>query len=266
MALRFTILGSSSSGNCGLLQSDDCNVLVDAGFSARRLAEMVESAGVSLEAIDAVFLTHEHGDHCAGMQGLCRRPGLKVFANRGTAAAVQATLKHRAEWHVFETGTSFRFRDLEIESFAVPHDAIEPVGFVFSHGEGDLFSARRSIAWVTDLGYAPELVRQRIRAVDVLVLESNYDPHLLQHDKKRPWSVKQRITGRHGHLSNEAARDLMASVEQPAWSHVCLAHLSRDCNSLEAVRKTFADFFEPGRAFVLSIVPPDAGGPNFVLA
>jgi phosphoribosyl 1,2-cyclic phosphodiesterase len=266
MALRFTILGSSSSGNCALLQCDGCNILVDAGFSARRLGELVEAAGVSLDRIDAVFLTHEHSDHCAGLPGLCRRPGLKVFANRGTASAIQGTLKHRPDWHVFETGTSFRFRDLEIESFAVPHDATEPVGFVFHHGEGDLLSPRRSVAWVTDLGYAPELVRQRIRHVDVLVLEANYDPQLLRNDRKRPWSVKQRITGRHGHLSNEAARDLMASVEQPGWRHVCLAHLSRDCNSLDAVRATFADYLRPEPAFALSIVPPDAGGPFFEFA
>jgi phosphoribosyl 1,2-cyclic phosphodiesterase len=266
MALRFTILGSSSSGNCALLQSEGCNILIDAGFSARRLGELVEGAGVTLDVIDAVFLTHEHGDHSSGLTGLCRRPGLKIFANRGTAAAVQETLKHRADWQVFETGSKFRYRDLDVESFAVPHDATEPVGFIFSQGEGDLLSPRRSVAWVTDLGYAPELVRQRIRDVDVLVLEANYDPHLLRHDTKRPWSVKQRISGRHGHLSNEAARDLMVSVERPAWRHVCLAHLSRDCNSLDAVRTTFADFLQPGRAFALSIVPPDAGGPFFELA
>lgn len=266
MAMRFTILGSSSAGNCALLVSEGCKILIDAGFSARRLGELVESAGVSLEQIDAVFLTHEHGDHSAGLQGMCRRAGLKIFANRGTAAVVQATLKHRPDWQVFETGARFRFRDLEIESFAVPHDATDPVGFIFSQGEGDLLSPRRSIAWVTDLGYAPELVRQRIRDVDVLVLEANYDPHLLRHDTKRPWSVKQRISGRHGHLSNDAARELMISVERPAWRHVCLAHLSRDCNSLDAVRKAFADFFRPGLAFALSIVPPDAGGPVFELA
>lgn len=266
MAMRFTILGSSSSGNCALLQSDDCTVLVDAGFSARRLGEMIERAGLTLDHVDAVFLTHEHGDHCVGLNGLCRRPGLKVFANRGTAAACQAVLKRRPAWQVFETGTRFRFRDLDVESFAVPHDAAEPVGFVFSQGEGDLFSPRRAVAWVTDLGYAPELVRQRIRDVDLLVLESNYDPHLLRHDRKRPWSVKQRIAGRHGHLSNEAARDLMTSIERPLWRHVCLAHLSRECNSLDAVRTTFADYLRPAPAFALSIVAPEGSGPFFDLA
>jgi phosphoribosyl 1,2-cyclic phosphodiesterase len=266
MAIRFTVLGSSSSGNCALLVSDGCRILIDAGFSARRIGEMLAAAGESLDTIDAIFITHEHGDHCNGLTGLCRRAGLRVFANRGTAEAVQRTLRHRAEWNVFETGARFRFRDLEIESFSVPHDATEPVGYVFSQGIGDLFGPRRSVAWVTDLGYAPELVRQRIRDVDVLVLEANHDRELLQRDTRRPWSVKQRISGRHGHLSNEAARDLMASVERPAWRHVCLAHLSRECNSIEAVHSTFADFLQPGLAFALSVVPPDAGGPVFELA
>lgn len=261
MAMRLTILGSSSSGNCALLCTDECKVLIDAGFSARRIGEMLAAAGHSLETIDAIFLTHEHGDHCTGISGLGRWPGLKLFANRGTAQAVQRTLKHRPDWQVFETGSRFRFRDLEIESFSIPHDAIEPVGFIIAQGAGDLLSPRRSVAFVTDLGYAPELVRQRIRDVDVLVLEANYDHDLLKHDTRRPWSVKQRISGRHGHLSNEAARDLMASVERPAWRHVCLAHLSRDCNSLAAVQSTFARFLEPGHSFALTIVPPDAGGP-----
>jgi phosphoribosyl 1,2-cyclic phosphodiesterase len=266
MGLRLSILGSSSSGNCALLVSDACRVLIDAGFSARRLKELLATAGTSLDAIDAVFLTHEHSDHCSGLQGLCRRPGLKVFANRGTAAAIQGLLKHRVDWQVFETGAKFRFRDLDIESFSVPHDATEPVGYVFGQGEGDLFSPRRAVAWVTDLGYAPELVRQRIRDVDVLVLESNYCPHLLRHDTRRPWSVKQRISGRHGHLSNDAARELMMSIDRPAWRHVCLAHLSRECNSLEAVQTAFADYLQPGRnGFAVSIAPPDAGGPYFEL-
>jgi phosphoribosyl 1,2-cyclic phosphodiesterase len=261
MAMRFTILGSSSSGNCALLATEDCRILVDAGFSARRLSEMLEAAGESIDTIDAIFVTHEHGDHCAGLSGLRRRPDLPVFANRGTAEAVQRGLRHRANWHVFQTGQRFRFRSLEVESFSVPHDAIEPVGFVFSQGNGDLLSPRRSIAWVTDLGYAPELVRQRIRDVDVLVLEANHDTRLLQRDTRRPWSVKQRIAGRHGHLSNEAACELMASVEQPSWRHVCLAHLSRDCNTVEAVDEAFSCFRQPGVRFQLSVVPPDCGGP-----
>jgi phosphoribosyl 1,2-cyclic phosphodiesterase len=263
MAIRFRILGSSSSGNCALLQTDDCRILIDAGFSARRIAEMLEAVGESIDSIDAVFLTHEHGDHCCGLSGLRKRAELPVFANRGTAEAVQRGLKHRPAWRLFETGARFAFRDLEIDTFLVPHDAMEPVAFVFAHGHDDLFSPRRSIAWVTDLGYAPELVKQRIREVDLLVLEANHDLRLLDRDTRRPWSVKQRISGRHGHLSNEAARDLLASVERPTWKHVCLAHLSRDCNSVESIDRTFASFREPTNGFALSVVLPESGTFSF---
>jgi len=174
MAMRFSILGSGSSGNAALLQTDNTRVLVDAGFSARRLAELLEAVGEKLANIDAIFLTHEHGDHSAGLSGLARYPNIKVFANRATAQLLQSGLKHRVAWQHFETGSTFKFRDLEVSSFAVPNDAQDPVGFLIAHGEDDLLSPRRSLAWLTDLGHAPQHVRERIREVDVLVVEANH--------------------------------------------------------------------------------------------
>lgn len=235
MAMRFSILGSGSTGNCALLQTDNARILVDAGFSAKKLDGMLAEIGEKLENIDAIFLTHEHGDHSAAISGLARYPQIKVFANRSTSRSMQPRLKHQVSWNIFETGGTFRFRDLEVSSFSVPHDAQEPVGFVIAHGEDDLFSPRRSLAWLTDLGHAPAHVRERIREVDVLVVEANHCPQMLEADTKRPWSTKQRISGRHGHLSNEAARELLASITSPRWRHVFFAHLSRDCNSTTAV-------------------------------
>jgi phosphoribosyl 1,2-cyclic phosphodiesterase len=235
MAMRFSILGSGSSGNSALLQTDNARVLVDAGFSVKRLAGMLEELGEKFENIDAIFLTHEHGDHAAAISGLARFPKIKVFANRATSQTLQSGLKHQVPWSIFETGHTFHFRDLEISSFAVPHDAQEPVGFIIAHGEDDLFSARCSLAWLTDLGHAPQHVRERIKEVDVLVVEANHCPHMLEADTRRPWSTKQRISGRHGHLSNEAARELLSSIVSPRWRHVFFAHLSRDCNSAAAV-------------------------------
>jgi phosphoribosyl 1,2-cyclic phosphodiesterase len=257
MAIRLTILGSSSSGNCALIETGHTRVLIDAGFSARRIKKMLEDSGESIERIDAVFLTHEHTDHTAGLKGLSHHPDLRIFANRGTAHAVQNRLQIRPNWQIFETGTEFSFRDLTVESFSVPHDAHDPVGFIFSSGNDDLFETRASIAWLTDLGYATQLVRERVRRADVLVLESNYDLDMLNADTRRPWSVKQRITGRHGHLSNLAARELLGECQNPAWKHVVLAHLSRDCNSLEAVERTFSDLRTPTTRYSLATIPPD---------
>ncbi|MDP1579425.1 MAG: MBL fold metallo-hydrolase [Candidatus Didemnitutus sp.] len=262
MSLRFQILGSGSAGNAALLQSENTRVLVDAGFSARKLNEFLLAAGESLARIDAIFLTHEHGDHAAGLSGLARYPQIKVFANRATAQATQRTLKHRIDWQVFETGTTFRFRDFEVANFSVPHDAQDPVGFTFAHGEGDLLSSRRTLTWLTDLGHAPQHVLERARDSDVLVLEANYCPDLLEADTRRPWSVKQRINSRHGHLSNHAARDLLQALASPRWRHVYFAHLSRDCNTPAAVEAACAPALAAlGCAY--SIVAPGTGTAAF---
>jgi len=239
--MRFSILGSGSSGNSALLVTEGSRVLVDAGFSIRRLGRLLAGVGESLDRIDAVFLTHEHGDHIAGIEGLRKFPNIRIFANSATARAVQEGLDHPAAWQIFETGSSFRFRDLEVETFAVPHDAHDPVGYRFASGsDGDLFAPLRRLAWVTDLGHAPPHLQERLRDCDVVAIESNHCPQLLQADHRRSWSTKQRISGRHGHLSNEATRELLASVASPRWQRVYLTHLSRDCNSLAAVEASLA--------------------------
>lgn len=263
MGMRFRILGSGSAGNCALLQTEAASVLVDAGFSQRKLRQLLHDAGTALERIDAIFLTHEHGDHTAGLEGLAKHPHVQVFANGPTARAVQAKLGHRPAWQVFQTGAAFRFRDLEVQSFSVPHDAQEPVGFTFASGEdGDLFSPRRALAWLTDLGHIPQHVREHLREVDVVAIESNHCPRLLQADLKRPWSTKQRISGRHGHLSNEGMRELLESVASPRWRHIFLTHLSRDCNSLDAVESALTPL-RARLACQFSVVAPGGGTPFY---
>lgn len=266
MTMRFCILGSGSSGNSALLQTEGARVLVDAGFSARKLAGLLEAAGTSLGQIDAVFLTHEHGDHAAAIEGLKKFPQIRVFANAATARAVQAGLSHRPDWQIFETGAQFCFRDLEIRSFTVPHDAQEPVGFRFSSGrEGDLFAPRRSLAYLTDLGHAPAHLHEHIRDCEVIVVEANHCPELLKADPKRPWSTKQRISGRHGHLSNESVRALLSAVSSPRWRRIYLTHLSRDCNTPAAVEQALADIRATLRACEFAVVAAGEGTPFYEL-
>jgi phosphoribosyl 1,2-cyclic phosphodiesterase len=231
----FTILGSNSSGNSALLITEQCRVLIDAGFSGKRTCELLEEMGLKAEDLDAVFLTHEHGDHACGVRGLARYKNLRFFANRQTATAIQRPITNPVKWSLFETGTTFSFCDLRICPVAVPHDASEPVGFIFEFGEDTLFSSQRSLAWITDLGYITNSLSHRLQHVDHLVVEANHDEELVQQDNKRPWSVKQRVLGRHGHLSNRAIRQWMDSVERPRWKSVDLVHLSRDCNSIELI-------------------------------
>ena len=259
--MRFCILGSGSAGNCAFLRTPSARVLIDAGFSARHTGELLAGIGETWEGIDAIFITHEHTDHAQALGGLARRGRVKVFANAATAREVQAKLRYKPAWQIFETGARFDFLDLRVESFSVPHDAQEPVGFLFTHfthnAGGAAGGRAHSVAWVTDLGHAPRHVHECIRGAEVLVVEANHSAEMLRADAKRPWALKQRIGGRHGHLSNQAARELLEAVaaEQPAWRQIYLTHLSRDCNSVEAVMREFAGI-EASVKCPFAVVPP----------
>lgn len=256
--MRVRVLGSSSGGNCALVQTPEGKLLIDAGFSARKLHMLAKEAGESLDDLDAVLLTHEHGDHCAGLRGLAKIPGLSVFGNRGTLEEVRHRVTRKVGWKTFTTGTTFRFRDLSISSFGLPHDAADPVGYRLDWGDGSLFCPYRSMAWVTDLGYATDLVRERIRDVDLLVVESNHDVAMLEADQGRPWSTKQRIKGRHGHLSNDATFEWLRNSEGTRWRKVWLAHLSKDCNCVKLVRDRF-DTIARERNWGLEVIDPNGG-------
>ncbi len=257
MPADFKILGSSSSGNCAFLQTEQTLILIDAGFSAKRIAAMLELHGKKVEKIDAVFLTHEHSDHSLGIRGLARFTSLPIFANRDTADAVQSKLKKQPNWQIFQTGTSFSFQDIEIRSFSLPHDAYDPVGFTFRWGEeDDLIYPRQSLAWITDLGYVPTHVQEQMREVETLVIEANYDEDLLEKDTKRPWATKQRIRGRHGHLSNDAALKVINSINRSSTlREIYLAHLSPDCNTVDKVKQTFSSLYNADN-LTINIIDP----------
>jgi phosphoribosyl 1,2-cyclic phosphodiesterase len=219
-----TVLGSGSAGNCSLISTDQCKLLVDAGFSARQIARRLEAVGVCPESLDGILITHEHSDHVAGLEIFCRRFCVPIYANPLTAETLRrGSLADFPRWNLFATGAVFSIQNIQIQSFYVPHDAVDPTAFVFTTDEG-------SIGFLTDLGYAPNLALERVRLVDTLMIETNHDERMLQEDTKRPWSVKQRILSRHGHLSNDAAAKLVASIAGDRLQRVVLGHLSRDCN------------------------------------
>ncbi len=226
------MLGSGSAGNSALIATDHCRLLVDGGLSARQLVLRLELCGVKPNELDGVLLTHEHGDHVCGLEVLCRKFRIPIFCNALTAEAIRdGSLGEHRNWRIFRTGSVFSICDITVESFSVPHDAVEPVGYTFHAGAS-------ALGYITDLGHATRLAIERLRQVQTLVIETNHDEKLLQNDPHRPWPVKQRIQSRHGHLSNKAAAEVVAQLLPGKIGRVVLGHLSRDCNSPELAAGT----------------------------
>lgn len=223
-----TMLGSGSAGNSALVATDHCRLLIDGGLSARQLAFRLAQCEVTPEQLDGVLLTHEHSDHVCGLEVLCRKFEVPIYCNALTAEAIRcpagAGLDRHRDWRIFRTGSEFSICDITVQSFQVPHDAVDPVGFAFQAGSG-------SLGFITDLGYATRMIVERLREVRTIVIETNHDEKLLQSDRLRPWPVKQRIQSRHGHLSNAAAASVIEQLLPGKIERVVLGHLSRDCNT-----------------------------------
>ncbi len=242
-----TVLGSGSAGNCALVTTGGCRLLVDAGLSARQIGVRLEQAGVAPGQLDGVLLTHEHCDHASGLEVFCRKyPDVPIYCNALTAETLRhggGSLAAHKHWRIFTTGNDFEIKDVGVQTFAVPHDAVEPVGYMFHHG-------RAALGYLTDLGFATKLVHERVRHATTLLIETNHDTALLNADTKRPWSVKQRITSRHGHLSNEAAAGVVATLLAGGAKlrRAVLGHLSRDCNRPDLAVDTVRRLGGPGAA------------------
>lgn len=227
MAVRFTILGSGSSGNCALLEAGETRLLIDAGFSARQIRERLATVGRTPESLSGILITHEHGDHIQGLGTLCGRLGVPIYANRLTREAIERQFPQtRLKFVTFETGSAFSVGSVDVQTFSVPHDAMDPVGFVLETAGG-------TVGFLTDLGHATKLILERVKRARLLILEANHDLRLLQEDVKRPWSTKQRILSRHGHLSNDAAAEVAEQLAGGDLREIYLGHLSRDCNRPE---------------------------------
>ncbi len=231
MPVQFTILGSGSGGNCAYLEAGETRLLIDAGFSGRQIRQRLATLGRVPETLSGILITHEHSDHICGLAIIAEKAGIPVYCNRLTREAIEFNLKVKLNFRTFETGAAFEMGEVGVDTFSIPHDAQDPVGFLLRTGSGN-------IGFLTDLGHATKLVVERVRPANVLVLESNYDPKMLQEDTKRPWSVKQRIVSRHGHLSNEAAGGVATEIVTSELKHIFLGHLSSGCNRPDLAHST----------------------------
>ncbi len=228
--MQLTILGSGSNGNASYVETDETRLLVDVGFSGRQIRQRLASIGRVPENLTAILITHEHIDHICGLATIAEKARIPVYCNRATMEEIQRTLGVNLDFRLFVAGGGFDVGDISVETFSIPHDAQDPVGFV-------LHTQNVKIGFATDLGHVTKLVVERIRSTNALVLESNHDVRMLQDCPKRPWSLKQRILSRHGHLSNEAAADCVSEIMSGDLRHLFLGHLSRDCNKPELAQR-----------------------------
>jgi phosphoribosyl 1,2-cyclic phosphodiesterase len=227
-SLRLAVLGSGSKGNAVVVEAGGRRLLIDAGFSFRELRKRLERVGLGVEDVDAVVLTHEHGDHVRGLARFCKKRPVPVYATAGTAAELGLRPEAAARLRTFRSGVPFEAAGFVVELFTVPHDAREPVGVVVEDPGGG-----GRVGLVADLGCRSRLAWSRLAGVHALLLETNHDLEMLRNGPY-PWPLKQRVAGRHGHLSNAEAAQGLGELNHDGLAHVVLYHLSQ-VNNLPAL-------------------------------
>lgn len=240
--MRFCSLGSGSGGNATLIEASQgitsTRLLVDAGFSVRELVKRLARAGCEPESVDAVFITHEHGDHIGCALAFASRYRVPLITSRGTWRAVGKDDFDPCLLRLVRDGDALPLGDLELRPFGVPHDANEPLQLTLSDGVARL-------GLVTDLGSAPDSVSRALTGCHALLLECNHDEALLRGGPYHP-ALKRRILGSHGHLSNTAAAELLARCLHGGLSLVAAAHLSETNNTPELALAALAPVLEGG--------------------
>jgi len=254
-----TILGSGSAGNCAYIEAGETRILIDAGFSLRQIRKRLAAIGRAPENLSGILLTHEHSDHSQGLLQLSEKLRIPVYCNRATVDAIEFQLQVKLDSRLFVTGARFELGDILVETFTVPHDAQDPVGFLLETVAGN-------IGFLTDLGHATKLVLERVRRANVLVLEANHDVKMLQDCPHRPWNLKQRILSRHGHLSNEAAAEAAEQIVSADLKHLYLGHLSRECNHPDVAYKAVNDRLKKIGANHVKLEVASQGTPGPTLA
>lgn len=242
--MKFTVLGSGSTGNAVLISTETTTVLVDAGMSAREILRRLGEMGVSHDRLNGVLITHEHGDHAGGLRVLLSTVNCPVYISRPTEDAYYDTraggrngdsesskrrsaLNNRAE--EIESNREFRIGDIDFEPFSVPHDAADNFGFV-AKKDGV------KIATLMDFGHISPLIKEKLLGCDAIVVESNHSRDMLRACSVYTWELKQRIMSGTGHLSNEDLSDWLTNDFDGSARHVVLAHLSQRANEPHLAR------------------------------
>lgn len=234
--MRLCSIASGSSGNCVYVGTDATHLLLDVGISGKRTETGLQQLGIRIQDIDGIFLTHEHADHISGLGVLARKYGIPIYGTRGTIGAVRTTHSigtiDEELFHYVKADEKLTVKDVTIYPIKTSHDAVEPVAYRVSHD-------KKKIGVITDLGCYNDYTVECLKGLDLLYLEANHDINMLQVGPY-PYYLKQRILGKKGHLSNEAAGKLLSSLLHDDLKAVILGHLSQENNlpelAYEAVR------------------------------
>ena len=221
--MEFYTIASGSSGNCALVREEDTVLLIDAGISARRVTQALSALTLSPADLTAILITHEHSDHISGLGTLLKKFPVPVLSSTGTIQAIAAQNRSLSpSLFGFSVGESLSFGPLQVQSFSSSHDAAEPVGYRIDSADG-------SLGFLTDTGLVTDAACDVLLGVDTLLLEANHDVATLQNGPY-PYSLKQRIAGPLGHLSNQDAADFAVKMAQHGTNTILLAHLSEENN------------------------------------
>lgn len=259
--VKFCVLASGSTGNSAFIATSKTRILVDAGLTLRETVKRLASIGESITDLDAVLVTHEHSDHISGLLRVlrhCRKNGRRLPAYLTKLTGPEIDWEgFDAQQELFQSGARFNIGDIEINSFGIPHDARDPVGFHFC-AEGV------RIGLATDLGYIPDSVRFHMRGVDLMLLESNHDREMLRVGPY-PWVVKQRVAGRRGHLSNDAVCEFLREDLDSSTAILILGHLS-DINNYPGIVRMAAESALIARGHQARLIVAEQSVPSEVFA
>lgn len=228
--MRFSVLASGSTGNAFYIETDKTKLLVDAGLSGKQIDRLFTEVAADPKELDGILVTHEHTDHIKGLGIIARKYKLPIYANEKTWKAMEKAIGKIQTDQKFDFAANHvqTFGDIDVESFSVSHDAVDPMFFTFHHED-------KKVALVTDLGYVSERIKKTIAGANAFIFEANHDVSMLQMGSY-PWNVKRRILGDYGHVSNEDCGLALSDVITNETKRVYLAHLSKDNNMKELAR------------------------------
>jgi len=232
--MKFSVLASGSSGNAVYVENEEHSFLVDVGLSGKKMDELFQEIDRDIKKLSGIFITHEHSDHIKGLGVLARKYGVPIFANEKTWSAMDPLIGKVPldQRFLFDMETVKQFGSIDIQSFAVSHDAADPMFYIFHEND-------RKLVLITDTGYVSDRMKGLIKGADSFVFESNHDVSMLQMGRY-PWSVMRRILSDVGHVSNEDAAVAMSELIDLKNTNIYLSHLSKDNNMKDLARMSVA--------------------------